>query len=71
MKQLMLILSMLLFSLINGIEPQIKVGEMIIHILIKVGSIKTQGALLSMAPSHSGSIYLRLKQYSSRITENT
>ena len=54
-KQHVLIVSML--PLINGIEPQVKAGEMVIHVLIKMRSIKTQGARLCAAPSH-GEVYL-------------
>ena len=39
-KQLVMILSVLLLSLINGIEPHLEVGERVVHILIKVDSIK-------------------------------
>ena len=40
-KQFLLILSMLLLPLINGVEPQVKVGKMIIHVLVEVGSVET------------------------------
>ena len=69
-KQLVLILSALLLLLINGIKPQVETGEMIIHVLIKVHSIKTRGARLSATPSHRGSIHLLLKGYHSRTTRN-
>ena len=69
-KQLVLILSVLLLPLINGIEPQVEAGEMIIHILIKVGSVKTRGGRLSAGLSHRGSIHLLLKGYCSKSTKN-
>ena len=41
MKKIMLILSMLmLLPLINGIEPQVEAGKMIIHVLNTSGQIK-------------------------------
>jgi len=39
-KQLMLILSALLLPLIKGIEPQVEAGEMIMHVMVEVGSVK-------------------------------
>ena len=69
-KQLVLILSVLLLPLINGIEPQVETGEMVIYMLIKVGSIKTRGARLSVALSHRGSKELLLKGNSSKTTRN-
>jgi len=41
MKQLVLILSMLLLPLIDSVKPQLETGELIAHILIEFGGIKT------------------------------
>jgi len=51
-KQLILIMTMLLLLLINGIEPQMEVRKLTIQVLIKVGCIKTRRARRSAAPSH-------------------
>jgi len=68
MKQLVQILSVLLLPPIDGIEPQVDAGEVLIHILIDVGGIETQGAYLNTAHIHRGSIHLLLKVYGSRTT---
>jgi len=54
-KQLALILSvLLLLPLINSIDPQVEAGEMIIHVLIKVGSVEARGDHPSVAPGQRG-----------------
>ena len=63
-KQLVLIISMLLLPLINGIEPQVEVREMLI--LIKVGSVKTQGACPNVGPGQRRSVLLLLKGNNTR-----
>ena len=55
-KQLVLILSVMLLLLINSIKPHVEVGEIIIHVLVEVGSIKAQGARPSVAPDQRGSM---------------
>jgi len=69
-KQLVLILSVLLLSLINGIEPQVEVAEVVIHVLIEVCSIKTRGAHLSATPNDRWGILLLLNGDNSRTTGN-
>jgi len=44
-RQLVLVISVLLLPLINGINPQVEAREMVVHILITVPSIKTREAL--------------------------
>ena len=60
-KQLVLIFSVLLMPLINGIEPQVEAREMIIQVLIEVGSVESQGALPIVAPGQRESVLLLLK----------
>ena len=57
-KQLMLILSVLLLPLINGIEPQVKARKIVVNILIETCSIKTRGARLSVVPNHRWGVLL-------------
>jgi len=47
--------------LINGIEPQVEAREMIIQVLIEVGSVESQGALPIVAPGQRESVLLLLK----------
>ena len=51
-KQLVLILGVLLLPLINGIEPLVEAGELIIQVLIEVGCIEIRRAHCNAAPSH-------------------
>ena len=61
MKQLVLILSVLLLPLIISIKPQVEAGEMIIHVLVEVGSVKAQGARPHVVLGQRGGIVLLLK----------
>ena len=60
-KQLVLILSMLLLLVINGIEPQVEARKVITRVLIEMGSIEARGAYPSAAPGQKGSVLLLLK----------
>ena len=69
-EQLLLILIVLLLPFINNIESQVELGEVVVHELIEVCSIKTCKAHLSAAPGHMWGIFLLLNGDSSRTTRN-
>jgi len=52
---------MLLLLLIDGIKPQVEVGELIIYILIELAIIEAQRAPRTMAPGHQRVTDLLLK----------
>jgi len=45
---------MLLLPHINGIEPQVKAREMIIYVLVEIGSVKARGAYPSVTLGQRG-----------------
>jgi len=63
-------LERVLLPLVNGVEPQVEAGKMIIHVMVEVGSVKARGTRPSAAPGQRGSVLFLLESNSAETTRN-